>query len=1484
MSGATIGDIVGLVEIDHAAITLFDQAGLNDVFVTLTNLNGSAVLDSNGDIVAPVETTAAGIVNGEFAFNNIAFGTYALELSPNATLASSIIGRDIFTLNAATEAAINSGNFTEYPIIDVAASFSQPTNTLGVINGFVYTDANKDGIRDNGEKAGAGQEMALLNAGGTVVDVTTASATGMFSFTDLTPGDYTISDLSDVISQAPVGGTIAITTANETISGVTIGAYANSITGFAFADSNGDGVRNANETVFAGQTVELLNGSGTVVAAANTNGKGDFSFNGVNPGTYTFSIAGGGVDGGNHGGTITIGESSINNVTIGAYDYASVSGFLFLDENDDGTFEVTPQGIDPDDPLGTTDPATIEFINSKGSVAAVATSNQLAEFGVTLSPGVYTLGDAQLNSGFSGIVSGGSAFTTITVTSGEILSGESVGVYVPNSILVPSIFLDTNFDGNDDGSIDNFTASSALPVTVALLNQDGGIAKNLAGVSQVITITSGVLQGVSGNGVVEVPAASFNDLAPGYYSVEVSAPGYQSEQSVYPIGAALETAGIPEEPQTAVQSVALYKIGSGVTISGTVFAPNAGGTHQGLANDTVTLIENVNGSPEAAQTVETNAQGQYSFSGLGTAANGTYEIDFGIPVGYAATTSVHNVAVNGTGTAGAVSGPSAGFTLSTAAPATLAASTTLNIVLIGQSNAGFFTQNGYLNSLQQDIEKYLGFNGTNQIVNVITGVGGPNSGSNNISSAPGTQFGGTALTTDWLNPDNGNEAAGFTAGANQDGQYSLMNAVLTYLAQTVASDPSLAMQPTVILDLHNESDAENPFLNTSIWLDALNLEASSIRAVLGQNAANVPYAFVNAIPFPEEPFAPASQAQVDENEQAIRLGMESLSSTPAFNGFIAAQINDVDQNYQALGDGAWHLTSGSTVVNGVTLGAEYNPQNNDLYDDYVLEQRLALSLADEFSASALAGSPVAAQVANTGSLYDDTGPLVTGAATVAGSPGELLLTVKQFDAATGFNTSLSTDAQNGVGWSIRTSATGANSRLVATATSATIINATEVLLTFNTAVPASSSGDELFYGWGGERIAPAATLNTTTDGYNGTTYNGENAAIYDSNGEPIYTNAAGVLIGSTQERVTGHLTVALGQTVTNPVIAGGTLALATGSSISGDISFSGTGGVLLLDEAPPVNAIDGFAAHDTIILSGFSASNAAGLTGGGLTLISGATSETLHLTGTPAADLVITQGSAGTTIATSIKGVPTTLAAGGFEIVTSGGAASKTVVTSGGTQKVYAHGNVVSTTVEAGGVLLVSSGGLETSGTIAGGTLDIAGGGRASGPFDFTGTGGTLVIEGAAIPADVISGFAAGDTIKLSAVPYKVADTVKVATAGIVTVTAGSTNYAVHVAGATVGETDFHFGPGSLLTRSTAAAKTMAFVRPPAQLAQMAEVAQQPAHAVAVHRETSIIISAKAMPLVTHSAGQAAYPMTDVLHAARGGVQMTIALGHLWSA
>jgi hypothetical protein len=65
------------------------------------------------------------------------------------------------------------------------------------------------------------------------------------------------------------------------------------------------------------------------------------------------------------------------------------------------------------------------------------------------------------------------------------------------------------------------------------------------------------------------------------------------------------------------------------------------------------------------------------------------------------------------------------------------------------------------------------------------------------------------------------------------------------------------------------------------------------------------------------------------------------------------------------------------------------------------------------------------------------------------------------------------------------------------------------------------------------------------------------------------------------------------------------------------------------------------------------------------------------------------------------------------------------------------------------------------------------------------------------MPTAIISGFAAGDHVNLAALTYSKTYTAAVKTAGVVTISAGAKTYALHIAGATVGETNFTLGSAS---------------------------------------------------------------------------------------
>jgi hypothetical protein len=118
---------------------------------------------------------------------------------------------------------------------------------------------------------------------------------------------------------------------------------------------------------------------------------------------------------------------------------------------------------------------------------------------------------------------------------------------------------------------------------------------------------------------------------------------------------------------------------------------------------------------------------------------------------------------------------------------------------------------------------------------------------------------------------------------------------------------------------------------------------------------------------------------------------------------------------------------------------------------------------------------------------------------------------------------------------------------------------------------------------------------------------------------------------------------------------------------------------------------------------------------------------------------------------------------------------------------------------------LVSKGATETGNSIAGGTLELLSGAKEVGPIGFAGTsGGTLILGGTVLPSAIITGFEAGDVIKLENIAY-VAGASVVAGNGMVTIDDGGRHFSLNIAGVVTGETGFTFGPGSVLTTTLAA-------------------------------------------------------------------------------
>jgi hypothetical protein len=364
----------------------------------------------------------------------------------------------------------------------------------------------------------------------------------------------------------------------------------------------------------------------------------------------------------------------------------------------------------------------------------------------------------------------------------------------------------------------------------------------------------------------------------------------------------------------------------------------------------------------------------------------------------------------------------------------------LNVLLRGQSNAAILDRSQGWSNLATQIQQFLGFDGTTNKINLLENDSDP-SGANTV-------VGGTAFVGDWLQPN----GAGWQAGWSNT---SIENGLLTYINNMPADEKAA---PTAVVWLHNEYDSTNPNLTTAEWESAVRDDAQQVRAAFGQSAATVPYVFVNAIPY--------GSGAIDSVNQAIKLGMADLAADPSFHAVVGVQADDVEMD--------------GTAFNGGVAGV-YGGPHMDEHDGELVGQRLARAIAQTFAAYAQPGSPVAS------GQFDAFGPEA-----VAAQPdgaNQVLVTASLDNAA--LATSLSSDAANGVGWSILDGGQTLN------ATAAQVMGGNQVLLTFGQPVPTDASA-RLYYAYGYGRIAT------------GSTDPGDGTAIYDTQQMPLWTPAAGL--------------------------------------------------------------------------------------------------------------------------------------------------------------------------------------------------------------------------------------------------------------------------------------------------------------------------------------------------------------------------------------
>jgi hypothetical protein len=641
--GSMIGDRVWL-DVDGDGVQDVGEVGLSNVTVRL--FRDPDGVPGNGDEVLVATTFTDG--NGNYLFDRVYPGTgtfYAEVLSttlPAGLLPSpgnnngrgpslTITGTDVYLAN----------DF----------GYTAPAGTA-VVGDRIWSDADADAVQDPGEVGIGGVTVRLMAPGpdglfGTVDDVITATtitaADGTYLFLGIAPGVYRV----DVISALPG---YVLTLGPEPSNPILLAAgdvdvsrdfgYRNaslfSIADAVWDDENGDGVRDAGEAGIPGVTVTIRNSGGFLLGTAVTDANGNFQFSGLANGDYTLDVTdtAGFVTNlqpttaaANTGQlAITVAGANVSATSFGYRSLGTIGEVVWSDSDGDGVRDPSEPGIGgvtvriiisgPDGLFGTADDAVIATTTTAidGSyrftglpqadyrVQVTDTGNVLAAFAQTGDPDVLL--DEQGN--------------------------------VP--LLAGAVDLSMNF-GYQNASLGNVSGTTFDDTDTDGV-QDAG-ENGLAGVS--LDLVAAGPDGIYGTIDDLIVATTFTDASGNYSFVDVPNGSYRVH--VTDLGDVLNgytlTSGLDQIPVTvAGADVSNVDFGyARVPGTGTVgtrvwLDANRDGvvnpSEDGIGNVTVRLLtpgpDGIvgNGDDVLVDTVTTDTNGFYTFTGLGA---GSYYVD-----------------------------------------------------------------------------------------------------------------------------------------------------------------------------------------------------------------------------------------------------------------------------------------------------------------------------------------------------------------------------------------------------------------------------------------------------------------------------------------------------------------------------------------------------------------------------------------------------------------------------------------------------------------------------------------------------------------------------------------------------------------------------------------------------------------------------------------------------------------------------------------
>lgn len=431
--------IAGRVLADTNANCVYDPGELLLAGVTVY------LLDASGARIQETTTDQ----QGEYAFGDLLPGVYGVEeIQPDGYFD----GND--HVGSADGVLLAPDSIVKVPLTSGTAGVGYDFCEIppGSLAGHVYADDNVNGTFDPGEMPLADVTVELLDESGAVVQTTQTNAAGEYLFADLRHGIYAVHELQPegyFDGQETVGSIGGSRLSPDSIIDIDLRPGVDavnydfgeinpaSIAGRVWVDFDRDQVLDEGEPLLAGVTIHLLDASGAVLKTTETDANGAYLFAGLLPGTYGVGEVQpvGYKDGpdliGSIGGSL-LPTDSIVDIALSAgvdavrYDFteilpASLSGHVYVDDNDNGLFEADENGITG---------VTVTLLDADGSSTGQTTTTDGDGFYrfEDLKPGTYGVAETQPQGYYDG-----------KDTAGSVSGDDSVNDRITRVVLKPGV-------------------------------------------------------------------------------------------------------------------------------------------------------------------------------------------------------------------------------------------------------------------------------------------------------------------------------------------------------------------------------------------------------------------------------------------------------------------------------------------------------------------------------------------------------------------------------------------------------------------------------------------------------------------------------------------------------------------------------------------------------------------------------------------------------------------------------------------------------------------------------------------------------------------------------------------------------------------------------------------------------------------------------------------------------------------------------------